>query len=114
MGRRLNGVGALVAVALGLLGTWALSFHGIDLSGGDMGSSMEAAGVPVSLVLYPQVDWIRLGIYPLVGVGFALLASLYPAFTVVLAAVVLREHVHRLQAWGLALCGVAVVLVALG
>ena len=34
--------------------------------------------------------------------------------TVLLAAVVLREHVHRLQAWGLALCGVAVVLVALG
>jgi drug/metabolite transporter (DMT)-like permease len=44
----------------------------------------------------------------------AVLTSLYPAFTVVLAAVVLREHVHRLQAWGLALCGVAVVLVALG
>jgi ABC-type lipoprotein release transport system permease subunit len=78
----MGALAALVAVALGLLGTWALSVHGIDLSGGDMGSSMEAAGVPVSLVLYPQVDWIRLGIYPLVGVGFALLASLYPAFKV--------------------------------
>jgi drug/metabolite transporter (DMT)-like permease len=44
----------------------------------------------------------------------AVLTSLYPAFTVLLAAVVLREHVHRLQAWGLGLCGVAVVLVALG
>jgi drug/metabolite transporter (DMT)-like permease len=44
----------------------------------------------------------------------AVLTSLYPAFTVVLAAVVLREHVHRAQAWGLGLCGVAVVLVALG
>lgn len=44
----------------------------------------------------------------------AVLTSLYPAFTVLLAAVVLREHVHRLQAWGLALCGVAVVLVAMG
>lgn len=72
---------ALIGVALGLLGTWPLSVYGLDLSG-DMGSSMEAAGVPVSLVLYPQVDWIRLGIYPLVGVGFALLASLYPAFKV--------------------------------
>jgi drug/metabolite transporter (DMT)-like permease len=40
--------------------------------------------------------------------------SLYPAFTVVLAALVLREHVHRAQALGLALCGVAVTLVALG
>jgi drug/metabolite transporter (DMT)-like permease len=44
----------------------------------------------------------------------AVLTSLYPAFTVMLAALVLREHVHRVQAWGLALCGVAVVLVAMG
>jgi drug/metabolite transporter (DMT)-like permease len=44
----------------------------------------------------------------------AVVVSLYPAFTVVLAALVLREHVHRAQALGLALCGVAVTLVALG
>jgi drug/metabolite transporter (DMT)-like permease len=44
----------------------------------------------------------------------AVLVSLYPAFTIVLAALLLHERVHRLQAWGLALCGAAVVLVALG
>ncbi len=44
----------------------------------------------------------------------SVLASLYPAFTVLLAATVLREHVHRAQAWGLVLCGVAVALVAAG
>ena len=44
----------------------------------------------------------------------AVITSLYPAFTVLLAALVLRERVHGIQAWGLALCGVAVVLVAVG
>lgn len=42
------------------------------------------------------------------------LASLYPAFTILLAMAVLREHVHRAQAVGLVLCGLAVTLVALG
>lgn len=44
----------------------------------------------------------------------SILASLYPAVTVVLAATVLREHVHRGQAVGLVLCGAAVALVAGG
>ena len=44
----------------------------------------------------------------------AVLASLYPAFTVLLAATILREHIHRSQAAGLVLCGVAVGLVAGG
>ncbi|WP_248582037.1 DMT family transporter [Nocardioides sp. InS609-2] len=44
----------------------------------------------------------------------AVLTSLYPAATVLLAVVVLREHVHRAQALGLLLCGVAVALVAAG
>ncbi len=44
----------------------------------------------------------------------AVLASLYPAFTVMLAATLLREHIHRSQAVGLVLCGVAVGLVAGG
>lgn len=44
----------------------------------------------------------------------AVLASLYPAFTILLAATVLKEHVHRTQAVGLALCGVAVGMIAIG
>ena len=44
----------------------------------------------------------------------AVVVSLYPAFTVLLAALLLREHVHRTQAAGLALCAVSVVLVAAG
>jgi len=44
----------------------------------------------------------------------AVLTSLYPAFTILLAALVLREHVYRIQGVGLVLCGVAVALVAAG
>jgi drug/metabolite transporter (DMT)-like permease len=44
----------------------------------------------------------------------AVLTSLYPAATVLLAMAVLRERVHRGQAVGLVLCVVTVVCVALG
>jgi drug/metabolite transporter (DMT)-like permease len=42
------------------------------------------------------------------------IASLYPAATVVLAATALRERIHLLQGFGLALCGTAIALVAAG
>lgn len=44
----------------------------------------------------------------------SVIAALYPAATVLLAVVVLRERVHRTQALGLGLCAVAVALVAGG
>ena len=44
----------------------------------------------------------------------AILASLYPAFTILLAATVLKEQIHRAQAVGLVLCAAAVALVAGG
>ncbi|HSE07606.1 MAG TPA: EamA family transporter [Nocardioidaceae bacterium] len=43
-----------------------------------------------------------------------ILASLYPATTVVLAALVLHEKVHRAQGVGLGLCATAIALVAGG
>lgn len=43
----------------------------------------------------------------------AVITSLYPAFTVLLAILVLREHVHRPQAVGLVLCAASVVFVSL-
>ena len=41
----------------------------------------------------------------------AVITSLYPAFTVLLAAALLRERIHRDQGIGLALCAVAVGLI---
>ncbi|MFL6021721.1 MAG: EamA family transporter, partial [Marmoricola sp.] len=43
----------------------------------------------------------------------AVITSLYPAFTVLFAITLLREHVHRAQSVGLAFCAAAVVLVSL-
>ena len=42
------------------------------------------------------------------------LASLYPASTVLLAAVLLRERIHRAQGVGLLLCALAITCVAAG
>ena len=44
----------------------------------------------------------------------AVLTSLYPAATVLLATLLLRERLHRGQSVGLLLCAVSVVCVALG
>lgn len=44
----------------------------------------------------------------------SVLSALYPAFTVLLAVLVLREHIHRSQGLGLVLAGAAVALVATG
>jgi len=44
----------------------------------------------------------------------AVLTSLYPAFTVLLATLLLGERLHRAQTLGLALCAVTVACVALG
>jgi drug/metabolite transporter (DMT)-like permease len=44
----------------------------------------------------------------------AVLTSLYPAFTVLLATLLLGERLHRSQTIGLALCAVSVACVAAG
>jgi drug/metabolite transporter (DMT)-like permease len=44
----------------------------------------------------------------------AVLTSLYPAVTVVLAVVVLKERIRPSHRAGLAACGAAVILVAVG
>ncbi|MDQ2674473.1 MAG: DMT family transporter, partial [Chloroflexota bacterium] len=44
----------------------------------------------------------------------AVITSLYPVFTILLAATVLRERIHGTQAIGLLLSGIAVSMIAVG
>lgn len=100
-------------------------------------NQLVAAGVVVAVALVLHVDWVPRETPVLVGVASgalgaaattafllatqrgdltvtAVLASLYPAFTILLAASVLREPIHRIQGVGLVSCGLAVALVAAG
>ena len=68
-------------------------------------AGLVASGAVLMFLLATQSDLLAVA---------AVLTSLYPAFTILLAALVLREHIYRAQGAGLALCGAAVVLVAAG
>jgi drug/metabolite transporter (DMT)-like permease len=73
----------------------------------------EAVGlVPGLLAALAVLFFILATHHGLLSVA-AVITSLYPAFTVLLAIVVLREHVHRAQAIGLALCATSIVCVSL-
>ena len=68
------------------------------------------AGLLGALATWSFLVSTQLGYLTISGI----LASLYPATTVLLAALVLHERVHRAQGVGLGLCAVAVALVAAG
>jgi uncharacterized membrane protein len=129
--------GALAGVGFGLL--FAALGQVPDSAGWWPLTACQAVSVPavVLLAMALRADWVPRGrpvrlaalCGPLgaVATGMFLLAtqtgyltvagvltSLYPASTVLLAAVVLHEKVHRAQGVGLALCGVAIACVAAG
>jgi drug/metabolite transporter (DMT)-like permease len=93
---------AVVLVALAMRGDWVPRnrYAGLGVVSGCLGGLATYAFLLATHHGYLSVA--------------AVLTSLYPAFTVLLAATVLREHIHRGQAWGLAACGVAIALVAVG
>ncbi|PVG83686.1 EamA family transporter [Nocardioides gansuensis] len=91
---------ALTAVALGA--AW-LPRHASELWG--VVAGLMASGAVLAFLLATQTGLLTVA---------AVLTSLYPAVTIVLAATALREHVHRAQGLGLVLCGAAVALVAAG
>jgi len=97
-------------IAVVILGTGAAvagaSVRGISrgLVAGALGIGVCAAGATVLYQLAVRGELVSVT---------AVLASLYPALTVLLAAVFLHERMNRVQALGLALAAVAVTMVAL-
>lgn len=93
---------AVIGVALGLRAEWLprSAYAAFGVVSGVLGGAATLAFLLATHRGYLSVA--------------AVLTSLYPAGTVLLAATVLREHIHRGQALGLALCAVAIALVAAG
>lgn len=96
---------AVVVLAAGAVAA-GTSVRGVPrgLAAGALGIGVCAAGATVLYQLAVRGELVSVT---------AVLASLYPALTVVLAAVFLHERMTRVQALGLALAAVAVTMVAL-
>jgi len=101
VGTQTTSVLTMAGVALALGGN-PLPRHRVDLWG-------LVAGLLASLAV---LFFLLATSHGLLSIA-AVITSLYPAFTVLLAVVVLREHVHRPQALGLGLCAASVVFVSL-
>jgi drug/metabolite transporter (DMT)-like permease len=97
-----QGVGAVaVAVTAAVLGERWLPDHPSQAWGAVAGVLSTAAAA--AFLLATQSGLLAIA---------SVVTSLYPAVTIALAALVLHERVHAAQALGLALCGLAVGLVA--
>jgi drug/metabolite transporter (DMT)-like permease len=99
---QLVSVPAVILLAVGLGAAWVPRGRPVRwaLLAGPLGATATAA-----FLLATQRGYLTVA---------GVLASLYPATTVLLAAVVLRERVHRAQGVGLGLCAAAVAMVAAG
>lgn len=100
---QLTGVVAVVALAAGLRQAW-LPRTATPVLGGTVTGSLSILAV-VGFLLATQRGLLAVS---------AVLASLYPAVTVLLARGFLAERLHPAQVGGLVACGGAVVLVVLG
>ena len=107
-------------------GLWPVA-HGqlvSALTAAALAVALRASWRPAGRVLWPAVAAGPLGALAVVAYTLstregllsisAVLSSLYPAATILLAATVLHERVRRPQLLGLVLCGVTVSLLALG
>jgi drug/metabolite transporter (DMT)-like permease len=93
---------AIVALATAMRAPWLPRDR--PALGGALSGALGISGALAFLVATHHGDLSVSGV----------LASLYPAFTIILAATVLKERIHQAQAVGLVLCATAVALVAAG
>ncbi len=93
---------AVILLALGLRAAWVPRDRTVwwALTAGPLGATATGA-----FLLSTQSGFLTVA---------GVLASLYPATTVLLAALVLHEKIHRAQGVGLGLCALAIGLVAGG
>ncbi|MCW2832869.1 MAG: EamA family transporter [Nocardioides sp.] len=94
---------AVVAIATALRATWRPTARS-EVTGGLLAGVLGSTAA-LCFLLATQSGLLSVA---------AVLASLYPAFTILLASTTLREHIHRGQAVGLVFCGLCVALVAAG
>jgi drug/metabolite transporter (DMT)-like permease len=94
---------AVVVTATALAAPWRPTARS-EVTGGLLAGALASAAA-LGFLLATQSGLLTVA---------AVLTSLYPAFTILLAATVLREPIHRGQALGLAFCGLCVTLVAAG
>lgn len=100
---QVTGLVAVVGAATALRASWHPSARS-EVTGG-LSAGALASAAALCFLLATQSGLLTVA---------AVLASLYPAFTILLAATVLKEPIHRGQALGLAFCTLSVALVAAG
>jgi drug/metabolite transporter (DMT)-like permease len=93
---------AVVALAVALRADWVP--HERATWWGALAGPL-GAGAAIAFLLSTQHGYLTVA---------GVIASLYPSATVLLAATVLHERIHRVQGLGLVLCALAVALVATG
>jgi uncharacterized membrane protein len=95
-------IGVVVALAVAMRQSWVP--REAATAGGIVVGAL-AAGAAILFLFATQAGLLTVA---------SVLSSLYPAFTVLLAAVLLRERVHASQGIGLGLAVAAVAMVAAG
>jgi ABC-type lipoprotein release transport system permease subunit len=77
----LLGAGAvLLGAALGVGLNELLAINGVDFTELAGGQTMEAGGVPLDLHMYPDLSWVKVGLFVALSFAMTVLAAAWPAW----------------------------------